>query len=176
MQSRFHPQNNSNNQAKSFSILPESHSIGSTKYKNLSLYCPIHVPRAVQIAKLSFCTAQISRRGQYKLQNRPSALPESHFKGSATSKNFFQHCPITPSHQIQGSAKTKTAILYCPNLTPRAVSQTKTHHDTAISQPPTNSQAVSKPNPSHSTAQSHQPPAYAQKRPSPWEPLVYRVP
>ena len=74
-------------------VLPESHIVSSTKCKTSSLYCPIHAPRAVQIAKLSFCTARIAYREQYKMQNRLPVLPESHTAGSTNRKTASSTAP-----------------------------------------------------------------------------------
>ena len=95
-------------------VLPDSRPTGSTKCKTPLLYCPIHAPRAVQIAKPSFCTARISHREQCKMQNRLPVLLDSHTAGSVTDENTPRHCYFTATHQFSGSVETKTIPQHCP--------------------------------------------------------------
>ena len=57
------------------SVLPDSRPTGSTKCKTPLLYCPIHAPRAVQIAKPPSCTARFTYRGQCHRRKHTKTLP-----------------------------------------------------------------------------------------------------
>ena len=57
------------------SVLPESHTTGSTNCKTALLYCPNLTLRAVQIAKRSLCTAQIAHPEQCHRRKRSNTLP-----------------------------------------------------------------------------------------------------
>ena len=131
------------------SVLPESHTTGSTNCKTALLYCPNLTLRAVQIAKRSLCTAQIAHPEQCHRrkrsntlpfhsrppileqchnQNFPHALPKSHTPGSVTGKSTPMHCHFTAAHQFSGSAKTKIPLMHCP------IFQTPQHKGSARAQ------------------------------------------
>ncbi len=131
------------------SVLPESHTTGSTNCKTALLYCPNLTLRAVQIAKRSLYTAQIAHPEQCHRrkrsntlpfhsrppileqchnQNSPHALPKSHTPGSATGESTLRHCHFTAVLQFSGSVETKTIPQHCP------ISPTPQHKGSASAQ------------------------------------------